>query len=135
MNTLPQLVGSAITYFKRYALVACLIVESEVDTDAASIYNNYENGNSMPNKQVNINQEQVQKKEQKQEINQIQKNNTIQNQKRDINQEQKKDRLYYYVVFKEALSNIKNWVNSTTTKDNINSIIQKNKFYSENRPQ
>ncbi len=90
VNTTPQLVGSAITYFKRYALVACLNIESEVDTDAASIYNNYENGNSMPNKQVNINQEQVQKKEQKQESNQIQENNTIQNQKRDINQEQKK---------------------------------------------
>ncbi|WP_210375958.1 ERF family protein, partial [Borreliella garinii] len=128
VNTTPQLVGSAITYFKRYALVACLNIESEVDTDAAPIYNNYENGNSMPNKQVNINQEQVQKKEQKQEINQIQKNNTIQNQKRDINQEQKKDRLYYYGVFKEALSNIKNWVNSATTKDNINSIIQKISF-------
>uniref|UniRef100_UPI001AED6356 ERF family protein n=1 Tax=Borreliella garinii TaxID=29519 RepID=UPI001AED6356 len=128
VNTTPQLVGSAITYFKRYALVACLNIESEVDTDAASIYNNYENGNSMPNKQVNINQEQVQKKEQKQEINQIQKNNTIQNQRRDINQEQKKDRLYYYGVFKEALSNIKNWVNSATTKDNINSIIQKISF-------
>ncbi|WP_210371586.1 ERF family protein [Borreliella garinii] len=128
VNTTPQLVGSAITYFKRYALVACLNIESEVDTDAAPIYNNYENGNSMPNKQVNINQEQVQKKEQKQKINQIQKNNTIQNQKRDINQEQKKDRLYYYGVFKEALSNIKNWVNSATTKDNINSIIQKISF-------
>ncbi|WP_210376703.1 ERF family protein [Borreliella valaisiana] len=128
VNTTPQLVGSAITYFKRHALVACLNIESEVDTDAAPIYNNYENGNSMPNKQVNINQEQVQKKEQKQEINQIQKNNTIQNQKRDINQEQKKDRLYYYGVFKEALSNIKNWVNSATTKDNINSIIQKISF-------
>ncbi|WP_151073867.1 ERF family protein [Borreliella turdi] len=128
VNTTPQLVGSAITYFKRYALVACLNIESEVDTDAASIYNNYENGNSMPNKQVNINQEQVQKKEQKQESNQIQENNTIQNQKRDINQEQKKDRLYYYGGFKEALSNIKNWVNSSTTKDNINSIIQKISF-------
>ncbi|WP_373586193.1 ERF family protein [Borreliella garinii] len=128
VNTTPQLVGSAITYFKRYALVACLNIESEVDTDAAPIYNNYENGNSMPNKQANINQEQVQKKEQKQEINQIQKNNTIQNQKRDINQEQKKDRLYYYGVFKEALSNIKNWVNSAKTKDNINSIIQKISF-------
>ncbi|WP_210361726.1 ERF family protein [Borreliella valaisiana] len=128
VNTTPQLVGSAITYFKRYALVACLNIESEVDTDAAPIYNNYENGNSMPNKQVNINQEQVQKKEQKQEINQIQKNNTIQNQKRDINQEQKKDSLYYYGVFKEALSNIKNWVNSATIKDNINSIIQKISF-------
>ncbi|WP_418906523.1 ERF family protein (plasmid) [Borreliella turdi] len=128
VNTTPQLVGSAITYFKRYALVACLNIESEVDTDSAPIYNNYENGNSMPNKQVNINQEQKQKKEQKQEINQIQKNNTIQNQKRDIKQEHKKDRFYYYNIFKEALSNIKNWVNSSTTKDNINSIIQKISF-------
>ncbi len=65
---------------------------------------------------------------QKQEINQIQQNNTIQNQKRDINQEQKKDSFYYYGVFKEALSNIKNQVNSSTTKDNINSIIQKTSF-------
>ncbi|XPC98130.1 ERF family protein (plasmid) [Borreliella japonica] len=128
VNTTPQLVGSAITYFKRYALVACLHIKSEVDTDAAPIYNNYENRNSMPNKQININQEQEQKKEQKQEINQIQKNNTIQNQKRDIKQEQKKDRFYYYSVFKEALSNIKNWVNSPTTKNNINSIIQKINF-------
>ncbi|AHH10064.1 ERF superfamily protein, partial (plasmid) [Borrelia parkeri SLO] len=36
-NTLPQLVGSAITYFKRYALVAYLSIESEVDTDASSL--------------------------------------------------------------------------------------------------
>ncbi len=128
VNTLPQFVGSAITYFKRYALVACLNIESEMDTDAAPIYNNYENRNSMPNKQVSVNQKQEQKREQKQEINQIQKNNTIQNQKRDIKQEQKKDRLYYYGVFKEALSNIKDWVNSSTTKDNINSIIQKISF-------
>ncbi len=128
VNTVPQLVGSAITYFKRYALVACLHIKSEVDTDAAPIYNNYENANSMPNKQVSVNQKQEQKREQKQEINQIQKNNTIQNQKRDIKQEQKKDRFYYYSVFKEALSNIKDWVNSPTTKDNINSIIQKISF-------
>ncbi len=78
-----------------------------MDTDAAPIYNNYENRNSMPSKQVSVSQ----KQEQKQEISQIQKNNnTIQNQKRDINPEQKKDRLYYYGVFKEALSNVKNWV-------------------------
>ncbi|PRQ94709.1 ERF family protein [Borreliella burgdorferi] len=100
VNTVPQLVGSAITYFKRYALVACLHIKSEVDTDAAPIYNNYENANSMPNKQVSVNQK----------------------------QEQKKDRFYYYSVFKEALSNIKDWVNSPTTKDNINSIIQKISF-------
>ncbi|WP_215540050.1 ERF family protein [Borreliella bavariensis] len=117
VNTLPQLVGSAITYFKRYALVACLIVESEVDTDAAPNYDNsYENENSTPNRQVSVNR----KQEQKKEINY--------NQKKDINQEQKKDRLYYYNIFKEALSNIKNWVNSSTTKDNINSIIQKINF-------
>ncbi|MGF7102240.1 ERF family protein [Borreliella kurtenbachii] len=128
VNTLPQFVGSAITYFKRYALVACLNIKSEMDTDAAPIYNNYENKNSMPNKQSSVNQKQEQKREQKQEINQIQKNNTIQNQKRDIKQEQKKDRFYYYSIFKEALSNIKNWVNSPTTKDNINSIIQKISF-------
>ncbi|MGF7102197.1 ERF family protein [Borreliella kurtenbachii] len=128
VNTLPQLVGSAITYFKRYALVGHLCIRSEMDTDAAPIYNNYENKNSMPNKQASVNQKQEQKREQKQEINQIQKNNTIQNQKRDIKQEQKKDRLYYYGVFKEALSNIKDWVNSPTTKDNINSIIQKISF-------
>ncbi|ACN92757.1 hypothetical protein BBU118A_S07 (plasmid) [Borreliella burgdorferi 118a] len=32
-NTLSQLVGSAITYFKRYVLLAYLNMESEVDTD------------------------------------------------------------------------------------------------------
>ncbi|MCD2375779.1 single-stranded DNA-binding protein, partial [Borreliella burgdorferi] len=94
----------------------------------APIYNNHENENSMPIKQASVNQKQEQKREQKQEINQNQKNNTIQNQKRDIKQEQKKDRLYYYGVFKEALSNIKDWVNSPTIKDNINSIIQKISF-------
>ncbi|WP_210360598.1 ERF family protein, partial [Borreliella garinii] len=60
VNTTPQLVGLAITYFKRCALVVCLNIESEVDTDVASILNNYENGNSMSNKQVNINKEQEQ---------------------------------------------------------------------------
>ncbi|MBB6032087.1 hypothetical protein HNR35_001090, partial [Borreliella spielmanii] len=108
-NSIPQQVGSAITYFKRYALVGHLNIKSEVDTDAALNYNNYENENSTPNKQVNVKQEQ--KKEQKKEIDQIQK--------KDIKQEQKKDRLYYYSIFKEALSNIKNWVNSPTEKDNI----------------
>ncbi len=127
-NTVYQMFGSGITYVKRYALVAALGIESEIDTDAAPIYNNHENENSMPSKQVSVNQKQEQKREQKQEINQIQKNNTIQNQKRDIKQEQKKDRLYYYSIFKEALSNIKDWVNSPTTKDNINSIIQKISF-------
>ncbi|EEF84058.1 ERF family protein, partial [Borreliella spielmanii] len=118
MNSTPQMFGSAITYVKRYALVACLNIKSEVDTDADPNYNNYENRNSTPNKQVNVKQEQ--KKEQKKEIDQIQK--------KDIKQEQKKDRLYYYSIFKEALSNIKNWVNSPTEKDNIVSIIQKIRF-------
>ncbi|WP_373584980.1 ERF family protein [Borreliella afzelii] len=128
VSTAHQMFGSSITYVKRYALVGHLNIESEVDIDAALNYNNYENRNSINNRQVYINQEQEQKKEQKQEINQIKKNNTIQNQKKDIKQEQKKDRFYYYSVFKEALSNIKNWVNSPTTKDNIDSIIQKINF-------
>ncbi len=67
VNTTPQLVGLAITYFKRYALVGHLHIRSEVDTDAASIYHNCENRNSMPSKQVSVSQ----KQEQKQEINQI----------------------------------------------------------------
>ncbi|MCD2322276.1 ERF family protein, partial [Borreliella burgdorferi] len=71
VNTVPQLVGSAITYFKRYALVACLHIKSEVDTDAAPIYNNYENVNSMPNKQVSVNQKQEQKRDINQEKNQL----------------------------------------------------------------
>ncbi|WP_373585012.1 ERF family protein [Borreliella afzelii] len=128
VNTTPQLVGSAITYFKRYALVACLNIESEVDTDAAPIYNNYENGNSMPNKQVNINQEQEQKKEQKKEINYNQKKTIIQNNKTTPFKNKKKDSFYHYGIFKEALSNIKNWVHDFETKDNINSIIQKINF-------
>ncbi len=116
-NSIPQQVGSAITYFKRYALVGHLNIKSEVDTDAAPNYDNsYENENSTPNRQVSVNR----KQEQKKEINY--------NQKKDIKQEQKKDRLYYYNIFKEALSNIKNWVNSSTTKDNINAIIQKINF-------
>ncbi|WP_247066834.1 ERF family protein [Borrelia puertoricensis] len=36
-NTLSQLVGSCITYHKRYALVGYLSIESEVDTDASSL--------------------------------------------------------------------------------------------------
>ncbi|WP_412677223.1 ERF family protein [Borreliella valaisiana] len=115
VNTLPQLVGSAITYFKRYALVAYLNIESEVDTDAAPIYNNYENENStMPSKQVGANQEQ------KKAINQ--------NQKKDNSQEQKEvkkfDRFRCYKVFIKALYNIKNWINDSTTKDKINALIQ-----------
>ncbi|WP_210376685.1 ERF family protein [Borreliella valaisiana] len=136
VNTLPQFVGSAITYFKRYALVSCLVIESEVDTDAAPIYNTYESENPMSSKQVSVNQNQEQKREQKQEIHQIQKNNTIQNHKKEIkqeqrkdnNQQQRKDRFYYYSIFKNALSNIKNWVNNPITKDNISSIIQKIDF-------
>ncbi|WP_210360498.1 ERF family protein, partial [Borreliella garinii] len=92
-NSIPQQVGSAITYFKRYALVGHLNIKSEVDTDAAPNYDNsYENENSTPNRQVSVNR----KQEQKKEINY--------NQKKDIKQEQKKDRLYYYNIFKEALS-------------------------------
>ncbi|MCD2349640.1 ERF family protein [Borreliella americana] len=117
VNTLPQLVGSSITYFKRYALVAYLNIESEVDTDAAPIYNNYENVNStMPSKQESVNQEQ------KKDINQ--------NQKKDNSQGQRKvkrfefNRFKCYKVFIKALCNIKNWVNDSTTKDNINLLIK-----------
>ncbi|WP_418905771.1 ERF family protein [Borreliella japonica] len=99
-NTVYHRFGSAITYTKRYALASFLMVESEMDTDADPNYNNYENKNYMPNKQISVNQK----------------------------REQKKDRFYYYSIFKDALSNIKNWVNSSTTKDNINSIIQKISF-------
>ncbi|WP_215540914.1 ERF family protein [Borreliella bavariensis] len=123
-NSIPQQVGSAITYFKRYALVGHLRIKSEVDNDAAPDYDNYENKNYVSNRQVSFNK----KQEQKNYNNQNQKNNTIQNQKDNIKQEQKKDRLYYYSIFKEALSNIKNWVNSSTTKENINLIIQKISF-------
>ncbi|MBB6043520.1 hypothetical protein HNP68_001142 [Borrelia yangtzensis] len=87
-NTVHQMFGSAVTYVKRYALVACLHIKSEVDTDAAPIYNNYENENHTPNKQISVNQKQEEKKEINQE--QKQKNNTIQDQKIDIKQEQKK---------------------------------------------
>ncbi|WP_418457513.1 ERF family protein [Borreliella andersonii] len=115
-NTLPQLVGSAITYFKRYALVAYLNIESEVDTDAAPIYSNYENENStMPSKQVGVNQEQ--KKDINQ--NQIKENSQVQKEVEKI------DRYYYYGIFKEALSNMKNWINDSKIKDNIDAIIQK----------
>ncbi|WP_215538941.1 ERF family protein [Borreliella bavariensis] len=123
-NTTPQLVGSAITYFKRYALVACLRIKSEFDTDAAPIYNNYENENSTPNRQVSFNR----KQEQKQEINYNQKKTIIQNNKTTPFKNKKKDSFYHYGIFKEALSNIKNWVHDFETKDNINSIIQKISF-------
>ncbi|ACN52705.1 hypothetical protein BVAVS116_O0028 (plasmid) [Borreliella valaisiana VS116] len=96
------------------------MIESEVDTNAEPIYNNYENGNSVPRKQVSVNQHQ--KKEIKQE------------QRKDNNKQQRKDRFYYYSIFKNALSNIKNWINSSTTKDNINSIIQKISFIQDVDP-
>ncbi len=123
-NTTPQLVGSAITYFKSYALVACLRIKSEVDTDAAPIYNNYENENSTPNRQVSFNR----KQEQNQDINYNQKKTIIQNNKTTPFKNKKKDSFYHYGIFKEALSNIKNWVHDFETKDNINSIIQKISF-------
>ncbi|PRR32203.1 ERF family protein [Borreliella burgdorferi] len=116
VNTLPQLVGSSITYFKRYALVAYLNIESEVDTDAAPIYSNYENENStILSKQVGVNQEQ--KKDINQ--NQIKENSQVQKEVEKI------DRYYYYGIFKEALSNMKNWINDSKIKDNIDAIIQK----------
>ncbi|WP_418906396.1 ERF family protein (plasmid) [Borreliella tanukii] len=123
-NTVYHRFGSAITYTKRYALASFLMVESEMDTDADPNYNNYENKNYMPNKQVSFNRKQEQKQEryynQRKDNNSEQKNNTIQN--------QKKDRFYYYGIFKDALSNIKNWVNDSKIKDDINSIIQKISF-------
>ncbi|MBB6213823.1 hypothetical protein HNP67_001318 [Borreliella californiensis] len=132
VNTLPQFAGSAITYFKRYALVGHLCIRSEMDTDAAPIYNNYENENSMTSKRASVNQKQEQKREQKQEINQIQKNNTIQNQKRDIKQNQikdfdkksKTDKFYCYEIFRDALFNIKNWLSESDEKNNINALIR-----------
>ncbi|WP_418905607.1 ERF family protein [Borreliella japonica] len=124
VNTTPQLVGPAITYFKRYALAACLRIKSEVDTDADSNNNNYENENSAPNKQISFNR----KQEQKQEINYNQKKTIIQNNKTTPFKNHKKDSFYHYGIFKEALSNIKNWVHDFETKDNINSIIQKISF-------
>ncbi len=113
VNITLQLVGSAITYFKRYALVGHLNIRSEVDTDKAPIYNNYENRNSMPNKQVNVSQ----KQEKKQEINYNQKKTIIQNNKTTPFKNKKKDSFYHYGIFKEALSNIKNWVHDFETKD------------------
>ncbi len=123
-NSIPQQVGSAITYFKRYALVGHLNIKSEVDTDADPNYNNYENKNSTPNRQVSFNR----KQEQKQEINYNQKKTIIQNNKTTPFQNKKKDSFYHYGIFKEALSNVKNWVHDFETKDNINSIIQKISF-------
>ncbi|ACO38253.1 Erf family protein (plasmid) [Borreliella burgdorferi 29805] len=114
VNTVPQLVGSAITYFKRYALVACLHIKSEVDTDAAPIYNNYENVNSMSNKQVSVNQKQEQKKDINQEKNQL----------NNFNKNLKSGKAYCYEIFRDALFNIKNWVNEGEEKNNINALIR-----------
>ncbi len=114
VNTVPQLVGSAITYFKRYALVACLHIKSEVDTDAAPIYNNYENENSMPSKQVSVNQKQEQKKDINQEKNQL----------NSFNKNLKSGKAYCYEIFRDALFNIKNWVNEGEEKNNINALIR-----------
>ncbi|AJY73255.1 ERF family protein [Borreliella afzelii] len=122
VSTAHQMFGSSITYVKRYALVGHLNIESEVDIDAALNYNNYENKNSINNKQVNINQEQ------KNYNNQNQKKTIIQNNKTTPFKNKKKDSFYHYGIFKEALSNIKNWVHDFETKDNINSIIQKISF-------
>ncbi|WP_418909508.1 ERF family protein (plasmid) [Borreliella sinica] len=136
INTLPQQVGSTITYFKRYALVACLNIRSEVDNDAAHIDNN--DDNSVSNRQVSVNQKQeqtvvnqYQKKERyynQKTNNSEQKNNTIQVQKRDINLEQRKQKRHYFGIFKEALSNIKDCVNDATIQDKINIIVQKIDF-------
>ncbi|ATH10492.1 ERF family protein [Borreliella burgdorferi] len=114
LNTMPQLVGAAITYFKRYALVAYLDIKSEFDTDAAPIYNNHENENSMPSKQVTVNQKQEQKKEQKQEKNQL----------NNFNKNLKSGKAYCYEIFRDALFNIKNWVNEGEEKNNINALIR-----------
>ncbi len=114
VNTVPQLVGSAITYFKRYALVACLHIKSEVDTDAAPIYNNHENENSMLSKQVSVNQKQEQKKDINQEKNQL----------NSFNKNLKSGKAYCYEIFRDALFNIKNWVNEGEEKNNINALIR-----------
>nr|WP_024705887.1 ERF family protein [Borreliella burgdorferi] len=114
VNTVPQLVGSAITYFKRYALVACLHIKSEVDTDAAPIYNNHENENSMPSKQASVNQKQEQKKDINQEKNQL----------NSFNKNLKSGKAYCYEIFRDALFNIKNWVNEGEEKNNINALIR-----------
>ncbi|PRR38353.1 ERF family protein [Borreliella burgdorferi] len=102
VNTVPQLVGSSITYFKRYALVAYLNIESEVDTDAAPIYNNHENENSMPSKQAGVNQNQV----------------------KNFDKKLKTGKYYCYELFRIALFNIKNWVNDEKEKNNINALIR-----------
>ncbi len=114
LNTMPQLVGAAITYFKRYALVAYLDIKSEFDTDAAPIYNNHENENSMPSKQVSVNQKQEQKRDINQEKNQL----------NNFNKNLKSGKAYCYEIFRDALFNIKNWVNEGEEKNNINALIR-----------
>ncbi|PRR56835.1 ERF family protein, partial [Borreliella burgdorferi] len=114
LNTMPQLVGAAITYFKRHALVAYLDIKSEFDTDAAPIYNNHENENSMPSKQVSVNQKQEQKKDINQEKNQL----------NSFNKNLKSGKAYCYEIFRDALFNIKNWVNEGEEKNNINALIR-----------
>ncbi len=114
LNTMPQLVGAAITYFKRYALVAYLDIKSEFDTDAAPIYNNHENENSMPSKQASVNQKQEQKKDINQEKNQL----------NSFNKNLKSGKAYCYEIFRDALFNIKNWVNEGEEKNNINVLIR-----------
>ncbi len=114
LNTMPQLVGAAIIYFKRYALVAYLDIKSEFDTDAAPIYNNHENENSMPSKQVSVNQKQEQKKDINQEKNQL----------NSFNKNLKSGKAYCYEIFRDALFNIKNWVNEGEEKNNINALIR-----------
>ncbi len=113
-NTVYQMFGSGITYVKRYALVAALGIESEVDTDAAPIYNNHENENSMPSKQVSVNQKQEQKKDINQEKNQL----------NSFNKNLKSGKAYCYEIFRDALFNIKNWVNEGEEKNNINALIR-----------
>ncbi len=113
-NTVYQMFGSGITYVKRYALVAALGIESEIDTDAAPIYNNHENENSMPSKQVSVNQKQEQKKNIKQEKNQL----------NNFNKNLKSGKAYCYEIFRDALFNIKNWVNEGEEKNNINALIR-----------
>ncbi|MCR8876793.1 ERF family protein, partial [Borreliella burgdorferi] len=89
-------------------------IESEIDTDAAPIYNNHENENSMPSKQVSVNQKQEQKREQKQEKNQL----------NNFNKNLKSGKAYCYEIFRDALFNIKNWVNEGEEKNNINALIR-----------
>ncbi|MCD2391143.1 ERF family protein [Borreliella burgdorferi] len=113
-NTVYQMFGSGITYVKRYALVAALGIESEIDTDAAPIYNNHENENSMSSKQVSVNQKQEQKKDINQEKNQL----------NSFNKNLKSGKAYCYEIFRDALFNIKNWVNEGEEKNNINALIR-----------